>query len=115
MIKEVIFRAATKNIFLSTVTDSRQIDLPTPTQEVCAQEQQTPKECIPIKANEEPVILPFKEKLTEPRTTSVERLVRLAYSSVADTLTQIVTVGEHEENEMPDSPSQAVTVGEHIE
>lgn len=109
------FLAATKNIFLSTVTDSRQIDLPTPTQEVCAQEQQTQKECIPSEANEEPVILPFKEELTEPWTRSVEAPVRPAYSSITDTLTQIVTVGEHEENEMPDSLTQVVTVGEHCE
>ncbi len=109
----MIFLAATKNIFLSTVTDSRQIDLPTPTQEVCAQEQQIQKECIPSEANEEPVILPFKEEQTEPWTRSVEAPVCPANSSITDTLTQIVTVGEHKENETPDSLTQVVTVREH--
>uniref|UniRef100_A0AAQ6IG01 C2H2-type domain-containing protein n=1 Tax=Anabas testudineus TaxID=64144 RepID=A0AAQ6IG01_ANATE len=54
-----------KNIFLSTVTDSRQTNLPRPTQEVCAQEQQIQKECIFREAKEEPVTLPFKEERTE--------------------------------------------------
>ncbi|XP_054473239.1 zinc finger protein 235-like [Anoplopoma fimbria] len=60
--------------------DSRQIDLPSSTQEVCAQEQQIQKECIPSEAKEEPVILPIKEELTEFRTRSVETPVRPAYS-----------------------------------
>lgn len=115
MIKEVIFLAATKNIFLSTVTDSRQIDLPTPTQEVCAQEQQIQKECIPSEAKEEPVALPFKEEPTEPWTKSAEAPVLPAYSGVANTPTQIATVGEHEENEMPDDLTQVVTLGERGE
>ncbi|KAI3370338.1 hypothetical protein L3Q82_025119 [Scortum barcoo] len=95
--------------------DSRQIDLPTPTQEVCAQEQQIQKECIPTEANEEPVTLPLKEELTEPCTGSVEAPVRPAYSSITDTLTRIATVGEHEENEMPDDLTQAVAGGDHCE
>ncbi|XP_044023640.1 zinc finger protein 182-like isoform X1 [Siniperca chuatsi] len=95
--------------------DSRQIDLPPPTQEVCAKEQQIRKECILSEANEEPVILPFKKEPAEPWTRSVETPVCPAYSSITDTLTQIVTVGEHEENEMPDNLTQAVTVGEHGE
>ncbi|XP_068576601.1 uncharacterized protein [Cebidichthys violaceus] len=92
--------------------DSWQTDLPTPTQEVCAQEQQIQKECIPSD-NQEPVILPIKEELTELCTRSVETPVRPAYSNVTDTLTQIVTVGKHEENEVPVSLIQVVTVGEH--
>lgn len=113
MIKEVTFLAATKNIFLSTVTDSRQIEFPTPTQEICAQEQQVQKECIPSEGNEEPVILTFKEELPESWTRSLETLVPPAYSSVTDTLTQTLKVGEHEDNEIPDDLTQVVTVGEH--
>ncbi|XP_074476773.1 uncharacterized protein LOC141758867 isoform X1 [Sebastes fasciatus] len=96
-------------------TDSRQIDLPTPTQEVCAQEQKIEKECIPSEANEEPVILPIKEELTDLWTRSVDAPVCLSYSSITDTLTQIVTVGEHKENGIPDNLTQVVTVGEHDE
>lgn len=87
--------------------------MPTPTQEVCAQEQQIQKECIPTEVKEEPVILPFKEELTEPWPRSVESPIRQTYSSVTDTQTQIVTVGGHVENETPDNVTQAVTVGEH--
>lgn len=104
------FLAATqKNIFLSTVTDSRQTDLPRPSQEVCAQEQQIQKECVLSEAKAEPVTLPFKEEQTEPWTRSVETL---AYSDITDT--KIVTVGEHEENPLLDSLTQ-VTVGEQSE
>ncbi|XP_033938924.1 zinc finger protein 135-like isoform X2 [Pseudochaenichthys georgianus] len=96
-------------------TDSRHIELPTPTQEVFAQEQQKN--------------LPIKEELTE----AVDSPVHPAYSSTTDTLTERVTEGEHEENqmpdnliqvvtfaersqyEMPDSLSRVVTVGEHMD
>uniref|UniRef100_A0A8C4IPY7 C2H2-type domain-containing protein n=1 Tax=Dicentrarchus labrax TaxID=13489 RepID=A0A8C4IPY7_DICLA len=60
---------------------SRQIDFPTPTQKVCAQEQKIQKESIPSEADEESVILPVKEKLTEPWTRSVETPVGPEYSS----------------------------------
>ncbi|XP_051270982.1 zinc finger protein 182-like isoform X1 [Dicentrarchus labrax] len=93
--------------------DSRQIDFPTPTQKVCAQEQKIQKESIPSEADEESVILPVKEKLTEPWTRSVETPVGPEYSSITDTLTQTITVGEHEENEIPDDLTQIVKVGEH--
>ncbi|XP_049894941.1 zinc finger protein 629-like isoform X1 [Epinephelus moara] len=95
--------------------DARQIDLPTPTQEVCAQEQQIQKKCIPSEANEEPVILPIKEELTKLWTRAGETPVCSTYSNVTDTLTQIVRVGKHEDNEMPDDLTQVVTVGEHGE
>ncbi|XP_059184577.1 zinc finger protein 135-like isoform X1 [Centropristis striata] len=95
--------------------DSRQIDLPTATQEVCAQEQQIQKECIPSEAKEEPGILPIKEELTDLWIESVETPVCPAYSSVTHSLTQIVTVGQQEEHEMPDNLTQVVTVGEHGE
>ncbi|XP_029287827.1 zinc finger protein 629-like isoform X1 [Cottoperca gobio] len=93
--------------------DSRQIDLPTPTQEVCAQDQQIQTECIPSEVI--PVILPIKEELTDLWTRTVETLVCPAYSNVTETLTQIVTVGDHEENKMPDNLTRVVTVGEHLE
>ncbi|XP_026200418.1 zinc finger protein 90-like [Anabas testudineus] len=89
--------------------DSRQTNLPRPTQEVCAQEQQIQKECIFREAKEEPVTLPFKEERTELWTRSVETL---AYSNITDT--KIVTVGEHKESQMPESLTQ-VTVGERSE
>uniref|UniRef100_A0A3Q1HBL1 C2H2-type domain-containing protein n=1 Tax=Anabas testudineus TaxID=64144 RepID=A0A3Q1HBL1_ANATE len=84
-------------------------NLPRPTQEVCAQEQQIQKECIFREAKEEPVTLPFKEERTELWTRSVETL---AYSNITDT--KIVTVGEHKESQMPESLTQ-VTVGERSE
>ncbi|XP_070814783.1 zinc finger protein 182-like [Chaetodon trifascialis] len=111
--------------------DSRQIDLPTTTQEVCAQEEQIQQGCIPTDINEEPVILPIKEEVTEPWTRSVETPVRPPYSSVTDrltpivgehegndepgNLTQVVTVGEHGEYKASDSITQVITVGEHVE
>lgn len=115
VIKDVIFLAATTNIFLSTVTDSRQIDLPKPTQEVCAKEQQIQKGCIPTEVKEEPVNLPLKEEQTEPWPRSVETPGPPAYSSITDAFTQIVTVGEHTGNEMVDNLTRVVTVGEHSE
>ncbi|XP_042261434.1 zinc finger protein 574-like isoform X2 [Thunnus albacares] len=81
--------------------DSRQIDLPTPTQEVSAQEQQIEKECIPSVAKEDPVILAVKEEQAEPWTSSVETPVPPEYSSVTDNHTRIVTVGEQTEYEIP--------------
>ncbi|XP_033977814.1 zinc finger protein 135-like isoform X2 [Trematomus bernacchii] len=76
-------------------TDSRQIELPTPTQEVFAQEQQKN--------------LPIKEELTE----AVDSPVHPGYSSTTHTLTERVTEGEHEENQMPDNLIQVVTFAEH--
>uniref|UniRef100_A0A3Q3GY49 C2H2-type domain-containing protein n=1 Tax=Labrus bergylta TaxID=56723 RepID=A0A3Q3GY49_9LABR len=100
------FRAATKNIFLSTVTDASPNDFPTPTQEVCAQEQQTQRECVP---SEEPL----KEEQTESWTRSGGSPGCPAYGSVTGPMTQMVRVGEREENQMRDTLSQAATAGEH--
>ncbi|XP_062298271.1 zinc finger and BTB domain-containing protein 24-like [Scomber scombrus] len=69
--------------------DSMQIELPAPTQEVSAQEQQIKKECIPSVAEEDPVILAIKEEQTEPRTSSVEVPVPPEYSSITDNHTQV--------------------------
>ncbi|XP_076606645.1 uncharacterized protein LOC143332740 isoform X3 [Chaetodon auriga] len=95
--------------------DSRQIDLPTTTQEVCVQEKQIQEGCIPTEVKDEPVILPIKEEVTEPWTRPMQTPVHSPCSSVTDTLTQIVTVGEHEEDDMSDNLMQVVTVGEHDE
>ncbi|XP_035487399.1 zinc finger protein 569-like isoform X2 [Scophthalmus maximus] len=95
--------------------DSRQIDLPTPTQDVCAQEQQIQKECISSEAKEEPVVLPLKVEPTESWSRSVETPAHPAYSSVTDTLTQVVSVGEYEANQRPNILSQVGMVGEHGE
>ncbi|XP_067360061.1 zinc finger protein 251-like isoform X1 [Channa argus] len=85
--------------------DSRQMDLPAPTQEVCDQEQQTQMECILNEAKEETVTVPFKVERTEAWPRSVEMLEN---SILMDT--QIVTVGKHEENLIP-----VVTVGKQSE
>ncbi|XP_063765909.1 zinc finger protein 135-like [Eleginops maclovinus] len=91
--------------------DSRQIELPTPTQEVFAQEKQVKTEDIPSEAKQDPSNMPIKEELTE----TVDSPVYQAYSSDTDTLTASVTVGEHEENQMPDNLTPVVTVREHLE
>nr|XP_020473919.1 uncharacterized protein LOC109970593 isoform X3 [Monopterus albus] len=82
-------------------TDTRQIDLPTPTQEVCEQEQQTEKQCIPSEDKEEPGILPIKVEHTEPWTGTVETPVCPAYSSVTDTLTEMPSSQLHPQRRFP--------------
>ncbi|XP_041638649.1 zinc finger protein 778-like isoform X1 [Cheilinus undulatus] len=90
--------------------DTRQIDLPTPTQEVCAQEQQTQKQC--FLSEEEPATLPFEEEQTEPWNKPEETPVCSAYSSMTDSLAQMVKVGESIENKMHDDLTEIVTVGD---
>ncbi|XP_060897503.1 zinc finger protein ZFP2-like isoform X1 [Labrus mixtus] len=86
--------------------DASPIDFPTPTQEVCAQEQQTQRECVP---SEEPL----KEEQTESWTRSGGSPGCPAYGSVTGPMTQMVRVGEREENQTRDTLSRAATAGEH--
>lgn len=124
-----LFQAATKNIFLSTVTDARQIDLTTATQEVCAQEQRKERESV---ASEEPHILPLKEEHSDLWMKCEGTPVGQRYSSITDSLTHMFKVGEHEETMIQDDPTHSligeghseysdldgltrvVTVGEHL-
>nr|XP_043871573.1 zinc finger protein 287-like isoform X2 [Solea senegalensis] len=89
--------------------DSRQIDLPSPTQE----EQQIKTECPDhSNAKESSSILPHKMEEAGLRSRSVEIPAHLD-NSFTDSPTQVVTVQEYKENQMPDSLIQAVTVREH--
>lgn len=107
-----LFQAATKNIFLSTVTDARQIDLTTAAQEVCAQEQKKGSESFP---SEEPHILPLKEELSDLWTRCGETPMGLPHSSITDSLSHMIKVGEHEGNKIQDHPTHSLTGGEHSE
>ncbi|XP_034023237.1 zinc finger protein 8-like isoform X2 [Thalassophryne amazonica] len=80
--------------------DTRQNDFPTTTQEDSAQEQK--KEHDPRVDEEEPGISLLKEERDEPWSGCVEPLVCPDYS-VLDSLTRVVTVGEHTKD---DSSSQ---------
>ncbi|XP_074527343.1 uncharacterized protein LOC141791043 isoform X1 [Halichoeres trimaculatus] len=108
--------------------DARQIDLTTATQEVCAQEQKKQRESVP---SEQPHILPLKEERSDLWTRCEEAPAGPPHSSVTDSLTHMVKVGEHEGNEIQDDPTliggehsdyasldsltRIVTVGEHLE
>ncbi|XP_034537395.1 zinc finger protein 557-like isoform X1 [Notolabrus celidotus] len=88
--------------------DARQIDLTAPTQEVCPQEQQIQRECVP---SEEPDILPLKEEQTEPWARCEETPVCPPYCSITDSLTHMVKVGE----ETQDDPARSLIVGRQSE
>lgn len=97
------FSSCYQNILLSTVTDSRQIDLPTPTQEVWAQQQHIEKECIPRAAKEDPVILPVKEEQAKPCITSSAPVGKHEGNKIPDSKTQVVTIRDYARYEEPDS------------
>ncbi|XP_053170999.1 zinc finger protein with KRAB and SCAN domains 5-like [Scomber japonicus] len=69
--------------------DSMQIELPAPTQEVSAEEQQIEEECIPSVFTEDPVILAIKEEQPEHWTGPVKAPVPPEYGSMKDNYTQV--------------------------
>ncbi|XP_068170706.1 zinc finger protein ZFP2-like [Antennarius striatus] len=108
--------------------DSIQIDLSTPTQEVCIQEQEVKRKGITTEIKEEPVTPTCKEEWIAPWSGSAEAAVRSSYSGVTDMaqtgereekqtpndLTRISRPGHHE-YKAPDGQTQVVTVGDHLE